>query len=171
MLKFCAFQMDVKGKEWKTSYQGLYGENKNFKLDPWNKFKSRKSNLKVISTATAFAKIARLPQAPATAFQSPNQGARIKLKVKKKFKNTYPSWEQTVTWTESSTVTQRDTTSWRLWSVIDNLILALISNKCSEPVHQVWVTTDKCTDFVYEHVSINEILRKQVAKLQELVHG
>jgi hypothetical protein len=92
-------------------------------------------------------------------------------KVKGEKKSTYPSWEQTVTWTESSTVTQRDTTSWRLWSVINNLILALISNKCSEPVHQVRVAPDKSTDFVYEHVSIDEVLRKQVAKLQELVHG
>jgi uncharacterized protein with PhoU and TrkA domain len=40
-----------------------------------------------------------------------------------------------------------------------------------EPVHQIEVSANEIADFVYEDVFANEVLREQVAKLQEFVHG
>jgi uncharacterized protein with PhoU and TrkA domain len=40
-----------------------------------------------------------------------------------------------------------------------------------EPVHQIEVSANEIADFVYEDVFANEVLREQVAELQEFVHG
>lgn len=84
---------------------------------------------------------------------------------------TYSLWKKAVARTQSSAVAQRDSSSGCFRLIFNDFLATVVTNKLLEPVHQIGVSANEIADFVYEDVFANEVLREQVAELQEFVHG
>jgi hypothetical protein len=84
---------------------------------------------------------------------------------------THPLWKQTIAGTQSTAIAQRNSAGGCFRLIFDDFIIPLIIDKHFEPVHQIWVAANEVADLVHEHISVYEVLGKQIAELQEFVHG
>ena len=58
-----------------------------------------------------------------------------------------------------------------MWSILHDYVSAFKLNEGLEPVDKICVSTDEATDSVNKNVAIDEVLRKEVAELEELIHN
>ena len=85
--------------------------------------------------------------------------------------NTYSFWKKAIAGTQPPAIAQCDSTCGRPRLVVDNVLIAIVGDENFEPVHQIWVAADEVADLMHKNVLVDEVLREEVAELQELVHS